>query len=797
MTSHLPSPPSSDSPSISKDATVVPSSPHRERAPLAPFHRHSPVSQPSSKLLNFPFNHNLILSSSDSSSSAPKPTKLAFAPFRPLAPPRPSSHELEFLRSSSEPGSSSPLSSPVKAPQAAARSAAGNSTPTGKSVSWSATHLPSVHSSPRHAASALLSNRHISLRTPISLYSAPTPKLFPSPISASSPLKRTDAPRVNSLQESLLYSDDDTSTDDEAEDEEVYSLLVSAPESPSLHFGSFSTPFTPFAFPSPAESTTSSVPRSILKAVAAPILKTISAKEGSRRNSGRRKHALGWTDQDAAVMGRGDQVVMEVSALSGGKAHPGKMSNLVSSEVGGGSNGQSAGAAAGGAKRSSPSKQPMSNGTGGGGGRGGSGGGGGGGDNPKGGPPSTTVPLAKTPHPLPDEDPSLFLTPLRTLKASLRPASHPFIRPSSDPSEPPALLPRPGPPSPSRHSPLHVAMRGVRPSVDLAMDLDGDGSADEDNAYIQSGGVVIPAILSDVEAAYLALIRAMIRLPTTLASEQTTLKPLRKYRNCLLSCITREIANIISFPSSFPRPPPSIPSPPAVRARSRFSAPGDLSSPPAERQLPRKVGLPEEQMCRQKDEVGAATAAIKCVTALCKAPRLSSLYSRWSFFSVSFLYFQSYCTHVRIKQSIRYRDLEFDIKNSLLSRRPRTYRSRRKRTLSLRPLVPPHASSSAHSSGPSPQTYNNCSSNQPENQRQTSIESSRECLRHQKSPTDSPSGDARALENLVYTIGRWPVGCAEKRHGSSIARRCNIRGGRQCFETAMGCQRSGSGTVTS
>ncbi|GAA5850364.1 hypothetical protein JCM8547_001847 [Rhodosporidiobolus lusitaniae] len=398
-------------------------------------------------------------------------------------------------------------------------------------------------------------------------------------------------------------------TDDETESQDVASLLLPAsapshsPAKPSASF-SFTLPIpssssalsssSPLPSPSrtrparrPSTSLTAGL-KSILKPRAAGVssgvgLTVKDEREGRRRNERGRRHVVGWEDCMVAAMatageardaGEGGEKRAAAGSLSArtrasGTRREGGMGRKEGGNAREGGNGN-------GARGQPPPPRPPVPST--------SAGGGG-----------NTIPYAVQP-----DDPILLLTPLRTLKASLRTTSAGYIRPLSS------------------HD----------PSASLVSRL----TSGED---IPSSAFTAPTLLSDVEEAYILLTHAIFRLPPTLSSSTSagaeTLAPLKELRSVLLACVRREVGNIHSFPSWVASQPPP-PSPTLDGARSGSSSP---ASSPLKKDANAggkggkkgKRSLTEEQMRRMRDELGAAQAALKCVAAVGRDKRVWGVFA--------------------------------------------------------------------------------------------------------------------------------------------------------------------------
>lgn len=515
--------------------------------------------------------------------------------------------------------SSSPYAPSSKSPRKAPSTTA---TAGRRTVSFSSSPLESLHSSPRHARShhAFLPLR---LRQVYSASARSTPLFGTAVLDKSADARRVASPPPAQLAPDFddCEMDDDAATDDEAESASVYQLLLSSPspaQSPSRPPALAQTRPSPARVPAvltPLGSTfppTMPVPQSILKRSQYPIMRAPNAIEGSRRNGGRRKHALAFSDADAAakldLLAAKGTVTASGSTTTGRgtvdgakrarKAGDGAPAAASTSGVAGGR------AAAGRGAGDDPPEAP----------------------NPR----SSGAPTSSASRPAypPDDDPVHLRVPLLTLRESLRtflaPLHQPVLASSADspPAIPSGLLPRA---TLDKSSPLHLSMRGAQASViALTTDTATDSSSDDDSPSLPA----VPVLLPEIESAYARLVRALIRLPPTLADASHTLAPLIEYRGSLLRSLDRDISNVISFPLAPVRPRGFL----GDMGSSSGSDSGSSSplKPDAGKCTARK-GLSDEEMRRQKDEAGVAQIAIKVVAALAQQERLYSLFSRESF----------------------------------------------------------------------------------------------------------------------------------------------------------------------
>ncbi|KAL8279224.1 hypothetical protein RQP46_008480 [Phenoliferia psychrophenolica] len=601
-----------------------------------------------------PTKHALVLvrespTSSDPFDSVPAPlpssnfTALLLGQLQKPRYSLPGTHNENVLALSS---SSSPQG-PFAGPKACKSSSSGGSAAqTGgrRSVKFSSSPLESLHSSPRHAGANLFFPSHSSKAV---YSSAPRQPLFPlahphpNPLAlaaldrpvTSSPTRRVASPAlplaaplpVASSPLSLEDLDPDESEDEDQADEAVFSLLLGSPspsQSPTRPQPLKLAPspacapaiFTPLGstFPPSVHH-----PHSILKRSRHPILKAPNATEGSRRNGGRRKHALGWSDADAAAAGAG--VGLGMLAAKGTAS--------TSNNAGGAS--RATGDPVKRARRAGENSVASTSGPAGGAGGRQAAGQDGGDEPPEGSRPPSSGPLGPSAsrqmqYPR-DDDPIVLRVPLLTLRESLRSFAAPNQSPSgalaSSSPVPPSGLPTgllPRSTSNDRSSPLHQSMRGTQPSA-IARTTDSAPNADAPPP--------MPVLLCEIESAYAHLVRALIRLPTPLADAERTLAPLTEYRSSLLRSLDRDISNIVSFPTPSPFNPPRGRGGLLSENGSSSGSDSGSSSPLAEGTRGTRRGLSDEEMRRQKDEVAVAQVAIKVVSALARDPRLFKLFS--------------------------------------------------------------------------------------------------------------------------------------------------------------------------
>ena len=461
--------------------------------------------------------------------------------------------------------------------------------------------------SPHHLESLLAkpSHRYTPYTKRAFVYSAGDRQGLTPPSSTTAlPIKRPHIAKFNLLSnkqpiaKDRMELDEEYETDDEADSEDVEQLLLSTSQITSSPLRTI-----PYALSLP----TPRLPKSILKQWPVPIRLVKDAIEGCRRNGGRIKHTLNFVDPVEVPIA---SPYFLASSMAGGKV----------SAVASGSGSRKQGNAEGGKKsiagQSSGAKSTTST-------RKGGGGGSGGDDGKRNGaaPTSTADP--------PIIDPSLlFLAPLRTLNASLQPLSAAYIRQQqrsldSDDDTIGGFVPRSSATAAgnSKRSPLAanatastsalaspLATRHAGPLVD-----DSDESEVDDSTFV-------PILLPQVESAYIALTRCLIKLPSTITPPSTTFRHLLRYQNQLLTCLDRDITNV-----TIPVGPPSTP---LARDMAPISSSmAGSSSPLRSNEVRRKRGLSASEMRRSKDQLQAALAAIKCVAAICRDPRV---YSRFS-----------------------------------------------------------------------------------------------------------------------------------------------------------------------
>ncbi|KAM0753002.1 hypothetical protein T439DRAFT_378750 [Meredithblackwellia eburnea MCA 4105] len=560
------------------------------------------------------------------------------------APSNTSRDENAHLLSSSSSPHCSPASSSTIIPLKRLKTSPPSETPNNKArrtVKFSSMHLDSLQSSPRHSVKSSYFPTRLTSR---SVYSSGWPvgnSTDPAEEVPSSPTRVVLAP-INDIKLSSITcmdEDEEPPTDDEAEDVTVFNLLTSSPTS-SLPLMSISRPPNSLPLPPPSPCRPPPIhtpvnsapaeyflrqPTSILKKTKYPIAQANSLTEGSRLNGGRRKHALGWWDADAAagIFPSDAAQVPTVEVADGGDGSgKGESSSKAKGEVT-----EKAREVRNGGSKSTCANEPSPNGAGGTDGEDGN-------DPPEKKAPSSNTPAAPTAQPRiqrpPDDDPINFRVPLITLRSSLRPTTTQRRNHASSPASdiPGGLYPRHIPPT-KQSSPLHESMRGVLPSV-IGATMD---SPIDDTAGIPSSTSSVPLLpvtLPEIEFAYGRLVRALIRLPKKLPDAERTLAPLREFRGSLLQSLERDISNITSFPdmvaANVRRRKAAGVSSEAAGGSGTDSA-GSSPLRASNHVVPTRSGLSEEDMRRQKDEVSVASVAIKVVAAIAQDPRLHSYFS--------------------------------------------------------------------------------------------------------------------------------------------------------------------------
>ncbi|KAM0791402.1 hypothetical protein ACM66B_005863 [Microbotryomycetes sp. NB124-2] len=178
-----------------------------------------------------------------------------------------------------------------------------------------------------------------------------------------------------------------------------------------------------------------------------------------------------------------------------------------------------------------------------------------------------------------DVDPVNFESPLRTLRASLRPLSD-----AQTPRRDRSILPEMAPPFLVRHlSPNNSATASLEPPSSASKPF-------------------LPPSLGDIEAAYSRIVRTTVRLPDSLPSDAATFEPWRKYRQTFVQCIERDLVNVVNFAAWT-----------QLQVTSREHRD---SSPTPEQDGQTKATLSGEHLRRLKDEIAIAQVAIKACAAL-------------------------------------------------------------------------------------------------------------------------------------------------------------------------------------
>ncbi|BGP32306.1 hypothetical protein JCM10296v2_004087 [Rhodotorula toruloides] len=438
-------------------------------------------------------------------------------------------------------------------------------------------------------------------------------------------------------------------TDSETESEVVSSLLLptTAPTtlnpSPSFSSDTMSSS-SPLRSPSQRlRPPTSSKPpvdrpvlplKPILKPFPQPLPSSLAKdeREGQRKNGRGRRHVVGWESEKRAKE-KAEEVRERRKQLSESKK---RRREPVDAGEGAGGKGKERAATSTSAAASSTAAGSKSRGrvTRSGKTSGGGGNGGGNGDddqrrrkrplpsgNGNGGPGAPS----QTPSPALDsigtkrftfavaaDDPVLLMTPLLTLRSSLRPTE---AFDSAYEGAAPALQPRPHPDVP----PL-VEGGGV-PGLPLIPQP--------------------PTLLNDIEDAYVALKNALFQLPATFDAA-LTLAPLRTHASTLLGALTRDIGNIKTFPAWVKEQPVSqngdgylsSPFPPASEDIVSSPAGQPALSSESSNNGATRTSLTEGQMRRMRDEVAVAQAAIKCAAVLVRDGRLIEVFEAESLVSL-------------------------------------------------------------------------------------------------------------------------------------------------------------------
>lgn len=476
-----------------------------------------------------------------------------------------------------------------------------------RGVAFSATPLGSLNASPKHSPffhpyhSAQRPNRRIHI------YSDPSSSSPPP--SSSSPSNRFR--RVASLSSSSSLPSPppelDEATDDEAESSQVVALLLSLEQ--QLLPSNSPPRSAAVALPSPTvphlQSPSRTGIRGILKKRGLESIRLVKdAVEGSKRNSGRKKHALNWEECFREVSPSDEEMV-------DGTGHKKEAPAASTSERGSGAGSKGNGSApTSGPSASTPAPASAAGATG--------------GDDPNDQhrpvastssappPPSdTTAPKdsGRIVYNVADLDPVHFASPLLTICASLTPTplgegNVRHLSSGSPPSEEQQRL----------------------AELDLMLGTNAAASALlTPTTEEPPPPPPVPTLLTDLESAYGFLVRAILRLPPTAEPNEvaTTLEPLRKCTAELVRNLERDLSNISSFPTW------SRTSLLQLSSSDGSPASPPITSPSATRKGKGKqrVTLPEEQMRRLKDEIGVAQVAVKLLGAICKDVRLFSLFA--------------------------------------------------------------------------------------------------------------------------------------------------------------------------
>ncbi|KAK4692038.1 hypothetical protein P7C70_g9213, partial [Phenoliferia sp. Uapishka_3] len=225
--------------------------------------------------------------------------------------------------SSPFPASTTGSSSPPKAVPEPSTSSSSIGKAARRGVKFSSTPLESLHSSPRHnLAHAYFPSRHQAKKSVYSSSLSSPLQFIASVDSIASPTKRVASAFDDTPSDDVAMEvEEEAPTDDEDDALTVQTLLLSSSPSSSQYSSSPTRPFplsisfskslsspspptailTPLNTTFPPSLNHQNHPQGILKRSRHPILKAPNAVEGSRRNGGRRKHVLGWTDVDAAA----------------------------------------------------------------------------------------------------------------------------------------------------------------------------------------------------------------------------------------------------------------------------------------------------------------------------------------------------------------------------------------------------------------------------------------------------------------------------------------------------------------
>lgn len=405
----------------------------------------------------------------------------------------------------------------------------------------------------------------------------------------------------------------DTATDSESESNFVSSLLLHRLPSSSSSISSSSPIRSPSKSLHPAVARGRASPGSSawLKGILKPappgrsrVVKALNEKEGTRRNGRGRKHVIGWDDMrpvettdDSHVDGAEGQPAAEgqqVNDRSGAHGDDNssrptrttRSSGSVSKPQQTGKDGEEDDEGKGNKRSASAGLQTTTSGRA------------DGGDD-----------LEKS-RTTSREEPWLLRTPLLVLKASLRPISADHVRPLGALSDfAPLLEPRASPTTTG--------------GADMLVDT--ENADDHEPAHLFE----TPTFLTDVESAYVDLTRAVFQLPSELSSPETTLEPLKSFRKTFVSCLARDLENIVSFPAWVKRSTATTSSPvvPSSGSSSPSSPTRGGPNTDAAAEARHKKSLTEEQMRRLRDEIGVAQAALRCATAIMRDERVYRVFN--------------------------------------------------------------------------------------------------------------------------------------------------------------------------
>ncbi|GEM09801.1 hypothetical protein Rt10032_c09g3818 [Rhodotorula toruloides] len=429
-------------------------------------------------------------------------------------------------------------------------------------------------------------------------------------------------------------------TDSETESEVVSTLLLPTTsaaalcDSPSL---SSDTPSSSSPLRSPSQRLgppTSSKPaidrpvlplKPILKPFPQPLPSLLAKdeREGQRKNGRGRRHVVGWESEKRAKE-KAEEVRERRMRLSESKKRKRKREAVDAGDGAGGKGKEriatstsAAASSIAGASKSQGRVTRSGKSSGGGGGDGGGDGdddqrrrrrpppsgnasGGAGAPSQTPSPALASVGTKRFTYAIAADDPVLLMTPILTLRSSLRVAA---AEDSAYEGAVPALPPRPHPDVPKLPEDVGVPGVPVLPRP--------------------------PILLNDVEDAYVALKNALFQLPATFDAA-VTLAPLRTHASTLFAVLTRDIGNIKTFPAWLKEQPVSqngdgglsSPFPPTPEDRLTSPAEQLTSESGSSENGAMRTSLTETQMRRMRDEVAVAQAAIKCAAAIVRDERL-------------------------------------------------------------------------------------------------------------------------------------------------------------------------------